>query len=320
MVDRSRLLSPEDPLVASRAAVLEPGLPGDDFTTRMVKSTFKHLGEIAPDLLAGMAEHLFTTPKRIPAPPRERAHVRAAHHSRQTTSVGTLALSHWSAAELPWERPAAQTVLLLHGWQGRGSQLYAFIDPLLQAGYDVVAIDGPGHGRSTGGRADVGTFSIALREVARALANTGPAVTAVVAHSMGAGAAALAVADGLVVDAAVLIAPPRSVATVTDDFSTALGLSDKTEQAFKKRLQDRFHPYLWDRVAIDARVAGVSARALIVHDVDDVEVPFARGSAVAAAWPGATLLPTCGLGHRRILRDDAVVEAAVDFIVAGRPG
>jgi hypothetical protein len=136
---------------------------------------------------------------------------------------------------------------------------------------------------------------------------------------MGAGAAALAVADGLVVDAAVLIAPPRSVATVTDDFSTALGLSDKTEQAFKKRLQNRFHPSLWDRVAIDARVAGVSARALVVHDVDDVEVPFARGSAVAAAWPGATLLPTCGLGHRRILRDDAVVEAAVDFIVAGRP-
>lgn len=312
----SPFLRLDDPLVAARSARIAPKLPQDDVASRVVRSTFQHLGEVAPGLLSAMAERLFTTPKRIPAPPRERAHIAAAEHRTVSTSVGRLAVSRWVAAELPWEAPAHETVVLLHGWQGRGSQLCAFVDPLLQAGLDVVAIDGPGHGRSSGERADVGTFSMALREVVAALADDGHAVRAVIGHSMGAGATALAVADGLDVQAAVLIAPPRSVATVTDDFATALGLSAKTEQALRKRLRRRFHPYLWDRVAIDDRVAAARARALVIHDVEDIEVPFARGRAVAEAWPGARLLPTQGLGHRRILRDASVIDATVEFISA----
>jgi hypothetical protein len=35
---------------------------------------------------------------------------------------------------------------------------------------------------------------------------------------------------------------------------------------------------------------------------------------IAAAWPGARFMKTQGLGHGRILRDPAVVEAAVAFI------
>jgi pimeloyl-ACP methyl ester carboxylesterase len=314
----SPFLRLDDPLVAAHSARIAPKMPQDDVASRVVRSTFQHLGEVAPGLLSAMAERLFTTPKRIPAPPRERAHIAAAEHRRVSTSVGRLALSRWVAAELPWEAPARETVILLHGWQGRGSQLCAFVDPLLQAGLDVVAIDGPGHGRSSGERADVGTFSMALREVGAALADDGHTIRAVIGHSMGAGATALAVADGLDVQAAVLIAPPRSVATVTDDFAAALGMSARTEQALKKRLRRRFHPYLWDRVAIDDRVADVCTRALVIHDVGDIEVPFARGRAVAEAWPGARLLPTQGLGHRRILRDDNVVAAAVAFI-AGPP-
>ena len=38
--------------------------------------------------------------------------------------------------------------------------------------------------------------------------------------------------------------------------------------------------------------------------------------ALAAAWPGAGLVTTQDLGHVRILRDPAVVEAAVSFVCA----
>jgi hypothetical protein len=52
---------------------------------------------------------------------------------------------------------------------------------------------------------------------------------------------------------------------------------------------------------------------LVVHDRDDPEVPLAAGSAVAEAWR-ARLDVTSGLGHRRILRDEAVVSAVVEFV------
>jgi len=56
--------------------------------------------------------------------------------------------------------------------------------------------------------------------------------------------------------------------------------------------------------------------ALVIHDTHDGEVPFGEGAALAAAWPGATLLATHRLGHTRILREATVVEAVVAFIAA----
>jgi hypothetical protein len=56
--------------------------------------------------------------------------------------------------------------------------------------------------------------------------------------------------------------------------------------------------------------------ALVIHDREDVEVPWREGAAIAAAWPGAELLTTQGLGHRRILRDPAVVARVSTFLEA----
>ena len=49
-------------------------------------------------------------------------------------------------------------------------------------------------------------------------------------------------------------------------------------------------------------------------------MPFTHGAAVAAAWPGARLIETSGLGHRRLLRDEAVVAQVSSFIAASPAG
>ncbi len=55
---------------------------------------------------------------------------------------------------------------------------------------------------------------------------------------------------------------------------------------------------------------------LVVHDRHDAETPAAGSEALAAAWPGADLLLTEGLGHRRVLWEDAVVERVSGFVAA----
>jgi hypothetical protein len=72
-----------------------------------------------------------------------------------------------------------------------------------------------------------------------------------------------------------------------------------------------------DLPLVPLRGLGEPPPMLVVHDRDDREVPFADGAAIAAVWPGARFLETSGLGHRRVLRDPAVVEAVVDFVAAG---
>jgi pimeloyl-ACP methyl ester carboxylesterase len=53
---------------------------------------------------------------------------------------------------------------------------------------------------------------------------------------------------------------------------------------------------------------------LLIHDRGDPDVPFRHAEEVAAAWPGARVLATDGLGHRAVLRDPTVVRSAVAFL------
>jgi pimeloyl-ACP methyl ester carboxylesterase len=57
---------------------------------------------------------------------------------------------------------------------------------------------------------------------------------------------------------------------------------------------------------------------LVIHDRDDAEVPWTDGADLVDAWPGARLLLTRGLGHRRILHDAVVVQATASFAAIGR--
>jgi pimeloyl-ACP methyl ester carboxylesterase len=58
----------------------------------------------------------------------------------------------------------------------------------------------------------------------------------------------------------------------------------------------------------------LAAPALLIHDREDRIVPWQHGAALARLWPGARLLSTRGLGHRRILEDAQVTHAAAQFI------
>ena len=63
-----------------------------------------------------------------------------------------------------------------------------------------------------------------------------------------------------------------------------------------------------------AAAPSVRVPVLVVHDEDDNVAPFAQGSALAAAIPGARLLATRGFGHSGALRDAATIERVVEFL------
>jgi pimeloyl-ACP methyl ester carboxylesterase len=73
----------------------------------------------------------------------------------------------------------------------------------------------------------------------------------------------------------------------------------------------------WENLEVPRVAPRLSASALVIHDRDDRLMPWAHGAAVARHWPGAKLMSTQGLGHRRILMDEGVTRAAAEFI-AGR--
>ncbi|HEX6179542.1 MAG TPA: alpha/beta fold hydrolase [Thermoanaerobaculia bacterium] len=246
---------------------------------------------------------LFRTPRRFSLPDRERAYLTTATPFVVRLS-STSSLKAWRWGEGP-------VVILMHGWEGRGAQLGAFAQPLVDAGFSVVTFDAPGHGASPGRRSSLPHFTWALRKVAQ---NVGP-VHAVIAHSLGCAAATLAARDGLHVERLVYVAPPLQPADYTKQFGEIFGLHDGIIEGLRTRVEERFlRP--WSDYSLAEIAPRMATPLLIVHDRDDKETPWSGGSTLAALWPGATLLTTNGLGHRRVLRDERVVSETAQFITS----
>lgn len=261
---------------------------------------------LAPEKAADTAARLFSTPPRYAHTAGELELL--ATGRRFDVRVGFVTLAAWRFGSS--DRPA---VVLSHGWGGRGAQLRSFVKPLVDAGYQVVLFDHAGHGLSGGGEATLVHFVQDLEAVVNAVEARGAEVEAMIGHSLGSAAvAAWLNANGREVRT-VLIAPPTSVQRYSGFFARRLGLREPVRRAMQERIERRYGRR-WQEFELPQSVAKVRAPALVVHDAEDNFVNIASGLALARAWRGARFVRTQGLGHRAVLRDEAVVRDAVDFI------
>ena len=60
-------------------------------------------------------------------------------------------------------------------------------------------------------------------------------------------------------------------------------------------------------------LAHVKIPMLLVHDRDDLEIPFEYALIIQQTLRNAELIATSGLGHRRILKDPAVIDQISRF-------
>lgn len=264
---------------------------------------FSALGVVCPAAGGWLAERAFVMPRRIDAPLHEQKIRDAATHSFQVPFEG-MALD-----ALRWEGPGP-TVLLAHGWEGRGTQLGRFVEPLLAAGYNVVAFDGPAHGRSPGKETELLHFSRVFAAMHEAV---GP-IDAVIAHSFGGAACAMALSTGrFTTNRLVMIGSPARIMYPMGQFREILQIPDNVWRRFLARMERRMGI---KAEALDlARMAThLTVPALIIHCRDDTEVTFDNALRIQAAWPHAQFISTDGLGHRRILKDPDVIHATLEFL------
>jgi pimeloyl-ACP methyl ester carboxylesterase len=182
----------------------------------------------------------------------------------------------------------------------------------MQNGFRVVLFDAPAHGASMGRLASLPQFARALRDVGDTL---GP-VHGLVGHSLGGAAVSLAMRHGLATRRAVLLAPPADVFLFTHAFAEHLRLPPQVRRVMRENLESRLQIRL-EELHVPTLARSMTTPALIVHDVDDPDVPYGHGAEIARAWPAAELVTTRGLGHRSILRDPEVVRRTIEFLRAG---
>jgi len=270
---------------------------------RPLRWAFAAGGWLVPGATVRHASRLFGTPL---ASSRSRAFAADCADAR----VGHVESDGQRITTYAWGDPATQPyVLFSHGWSSFGLRCRPWVAPLREAGYAVVAFDHPGHGRNDGGRAILPAFAAALADVA---AHHGrPA--AVVAHSMGGAATVLALRDGLRAGRVVLVAPAADLRAAGGRFGRMVGLAPP----LVARMFEQFERQIGipvDSLAVHLHVPALGVPALVVHDLEDDDVPWEEGERYARLWPGARLLSTRGLGHHRIAGEPMVIQSALRFL------
>jgi len=257
-----------------------------------------------PELAGAWAERLFLTPPRHGgiAAALDLIDARASLIEHKGRHIATW---RWGSRDAP-------LVVLAHGWGGYAAQMRAFVFPLLSAGYQVLAYDQPAHGVSEGRLTGLPDFAEVLTEIAW---HHGGAY-AFVGHSLGAAAAGLVLATRKArFEKVVLVSPPADLVGYSRRFARWHWMPEALRRAMQGAIEERYG-VRWEELEL-ARVAPrLTAQALVIHDRDDRMVPWKQGAAVAQYWRGARLVTTQGLGHGRILMDDAVISAAVAFVDA----
>jgi hypothetical protein len=248
---------------------------------------------------ADLATELFCTPRRSERTTQEDQLVQSADIRFLSSGLKTYS---WGTAG------AGPKVLFMHGWNGRGTQLSAFIEPLRAKGCQVVTFDGPAHGDSPGEQAHGIMFAEAIIQAEKEL---GP-FHSVLGHSVGATAIVIAMRRGLNIPKAVLISP-ASIIGIMHRFASELQFSPAVTEKFIERVALKANAHAEER-EIALLVPYLKANILVFHDHEDTEIPIADSINFAAAYPGAKLVQTNGHGHRRIIRAGEVVQPAVDFL------
>lgn len=270
---------------------------------KIILLTSKLISFISPKLITLFAAKLFTTPIKHKIPKRELEMDRKS--IQKLISIPAI-----NKEVVVYEYGKSEKkILLVHGWSGRGTQLFKIADELLNNGYSTISFDAPAHGKSPGKTTIMVDFIATILEIEKQF---GPFEVAI-GHSLGGMSVLNAIKQGLSVQHAVVIGSGDIVEDIIDDFIAKLQLKASVSKHLRMHFEKKYREKMNDYSAFLA-AKETSIPVLVIHDNDDPEVPVKAGKHIYEHLKNGELLLTDGLGHRKILGNPKVMERIIQFI------
>lgn len=276
------------------------------FQLSVIRFLFKYFGALLPALAAKKAMQLFMTPKRKKEGP-------LSPIFNQSIIMGT-AYKNTRIRSYMWGH-TGKIVLLVHGWESSSRIFESFILPLLNAGYRVVAIDGPAHANSSQKQTNMIDFGDALYKVVNRLEKSG-GVYAIVGHSFGGSSLVNMIyrkSKPQTLKKIVLIAIPSRIDRIFYNFFKYINLSATAVDEFKKLMGSKFDLNI-ENLTVSNWLDNLDLKeVLVVHDKNDKIISFREAESLVNSWKNSRLILTEGLGHNRIMKSAAVIRDIIEY-------
>lgn len=268
---------------------------------KLFQLMFRVLTPLIPGVMSRFAYKIWFTPQRFKMPAQEQVIAQKAKTSFITIDDHRIKL--WSWGEGP-------TILFIHGWGGRGTQISSFVDVLNQAGFKVMSFDMPAHGQSEGKRTNAVRVVKTISEIMKGIDNFHGVIT----HSFGGAIFGYYYHPQLPLKKIVLVCPPATLHTAINQFSETLRLPESIKTYIENQLKMDFGDDIFYKLSLLNTGKSMKQPVLVVHDKDDDVVPYQDGQEIVKILQQGEFYGTQTLGHRKVLFDSAVVEQVVQFI------
>src|SRR6266540_406419 len=246
----------------------------------------------------------FFSPGKYDVKSLDREIIEWGNNYRLPFEGGELAVTTWGSS--------GPAVLLMHGWGGARAQMTGLVDPLLFAGYRVVAYDQPAHGDSTGKMTNLLEIAPTMDLLAKQEGTFG----AIIAHSFGTLITSYALVNRNFPPPTRLVyfGAFNQLLESLPRFQVLASLSDEIMDGLRVMIDENFGKDVLDAIVNETLTPQIQIPALMFHDAADNVTPIEDSRAIARVWKYAQLIETEGLGHRGALQSKSIHERVVTFL------
>jgi pimeloyl-ACP methyl ester carboxylesterase len=211
-----------------------------------------------------------------------------------------------------WNHPAKRKALIVHGFESNSTKFHQYISGLVKLDFEVLAFDAPAHGGSGGKRILLPDYMDMIRAV---IDKYGP-IENYIAHSFG-GLSLMLTLETIPGDKGwkvALVAPATETTSAIDRFFRIFKMGEKVRLHFEELVVKKGSlPSSW--YSIRRAIQKTEASILWIHDSTDKVTPIEDALKVKDDnHSHVEFVTTNGLGHRRIYKDQIVIEQVISFL------
>lgn len=271
-------------------------------TPKYIKRSTKLLSLFSDKLAIQFAMKLFVTPIKFPTPNREII-------MEKKSKIFPLELPKAKKDFVVYENGnGTKKALLIHGWNGRGTQMVTIAKELIDLGYTVISFDAPGHGKSTKNT----TVMTDFMEAAFVLERYYKEFDLIVGHSLGAMSTINVLGRGFKAKKAITIGSGDDIMNIIEYFVKGIGLKEKMVSKFKVAFETKYNEQI-ENYTVHEQIKKIEIPVFIIHDKNDLDVHFSASETIHKNAKNSKLLLTEKLGHRKILGDSKVIAQIKEF-------
>jgi len=203
---------------------------------------------------------------------------------------------------------AGETILLAHGWESNSGRWKSLIKHLQIKNYTIIALDAPAHGNSGSDTFNALIYSEFIHTVAL---HFKPKI--IVGHSVGGMASVFFQNKYQIksIEKLILLGSPSDFKDILKRYTDMLGYNKRVSNQLNNIIKERFGASP-DRFSTAKYIENIHSQGLIIHDEDDMIIPFNDALKIKSNFKNSTLISTKGLGHS--LNHKKVTQYISEFI------